>query len=143
MGNLTWKMWQIGEKEQIIIYSLLFAYSQIFFPFCERELLFMWSSLVFPPYIGSWLLKFSVGVLTINTANSASSHPLVFPYFTQPRENPSTYSSAESLSRTSFGSEANKKRFSYPNLSLFNIFLVLVIFHSLCCLIFGCRPLKK
>lgn len=133
---------EIDEEEKAVTFGLFFAYSQTFFSFLLEGVVVIYVVLVNISYIYR-VLTFNIFYRSLySTANSASSQPLVFPYFTQPRENSLTYFSVENLARTSLGRN-KKRRYSYPNFSWFHIFLVLVLLHSLCYLIFDCRPLKK
>lgn len=54
--NLNRKMHKIDEEEKAVTLDLFFAYSQTFFPFCSRQLLFLWCWLTLFIFIESWLL---------------------------------------------------------------------------------------
>lgn len=75
--NLSGKM-HMRLMRKAVTFGFFFAYSQTLLPFCWRELLFMWCWLIFPIYIGCWLLTVSIGVFTVQLT-VLPPNPLSFP----------------------------------------------------------------
>lgn len=107
LGKRTWNWW---GTEGSYIWSFLCLLLNILY-FLLEGVVVIYVVLVNISYV-YWVLGFNIFYRSLySTANSASSQLLVFPYFTQPRENSLTYFSVENLARKSLSRKKKKEIF--------------------------------